>query len=76
MRNTNNFKTFAVLFYGHVYTYGHISQNKITDFFMILAWMCRFTPFSPIVYCIENPYLIYISYYVVKIQLYYVLNCC
>ena len=34
-----NFKTFAVLVYGHVYIIMVIlrSQNKITDFFMILA---------------------------------------
>ena len=25
--------------YGHITLYG---QNKITDFFMILAWLCRF----------------------------------
>ena len=39
-----NFKTFAVLVYGHVYIIMVIlrSQIKITNFFMILAWASPF----------------------------------
>ena len=40
MRSTKIKKTFAVLVYWRVYIMG--SQNKITDFFMLLAWLSRF----------------------------------
>ena len=44
MRSTKIKKTFAVLVYGlsTAYMVILISQNKITDFFMILAWACPF----------------------------------
>ena len=45
MRSTKIKKTFSVLVYGHVYIIIMvilIRQNKITDFFMILAWACQF----------------------------------
>ena len=36
----------AVLVYGHVYSIWSYKEtkNKITDFFMILAWDCSFHP--------------------------------
>ena len=48
MRSTKIKKTFAVLVYGHVYTIMVIlrSQNKITDFLMILAWVWAFNGYG------------------------------
>ena len=45
----------AVLVYGHVYIIMVIlrSQNKITDFLMILAWACPFKS------CTESPFIVW-----------------